>query len=636
MELHFQLWDEGTERIEVAGLHEFWERRTEACLDGLKFPALHVVDGIGYAALHAMRHLLRGDAKPGHMHEIASFLHRRQDDVAFWRCWERWHDESLRRLETICFRIADAWFDCGLPEAARSGLREETERWLNTHALAPLAGLVTPNKDELWLHLPLLASNADRAAVLRRRLLPMQLPGPAEGVQVPEAQRTKALRRQMRWSQVRRMMSRVWHHARATMPTVTHGVAWWWSGLQIDRAFWRFLAASCLFDLGMFVFILLYNLHLLDLGISVAGLGLVTGAMTAGSLAGILPGGIVVQRLKLQSTLRWVFLGVAGISVVRSIVTNQLLLLGSAFAAGMLLSLWTVCVAPAVTQLTTPRRRDVGFSLFCAAGIGLGIAGGVIGGHLPGWLQRSGLSHPTQAALLVSCALMALSALPLAGLQLLPVKQERRVYARSPFLMRFLAALAVWSLAMGAFNPFFNAFFSRQVGLPVERIGWLFSAAQFTQMVAVLAAPWVYRRFGLVRSIAGMQAATGVALLLLAVAPTPLAAVAYATFMAFQYMSEPGIFTLLMNNVREGERGGASALNMFVTNAGQAVSASIAGLAFARFGYSRPLCVAAGAAVGAAVLFRKLLETTPPRESVRAGGGRVATQVDERTGRKNL
>ncbi len=56
-------------------------------LEGLSFTAFHPVDAVGYASLHLLRHLLRGDAKPFHVYELASFLHQTAGAEYFWSQW---------------------------------------------------------------------------------------------------------------------------------------------------------------------------------------------------------------------------------------------------------------------------------------------------------------------------------------------------------------------------------------------------------------------------------------------------------------------------------------------------------------------------------------------------------------------
>jgi predicted MFS family arabinose efflux permease len=86
-----------------------------------------------------------------------------------------------------------------------------------------------------------------------------------------------------------------------------------------------------------------------------------------------------------------------------------------------------------------------------------------------------------------------------------------------------------------------------------------------------------------------------------------VAAATYAALMAFQFMSEPGMFTLLMSRVEEGERAGVSAINHFVMSGSQAAAAGVGGMAVTHFGYARVLASAAGIAALAACLFRLLV-----------------------------
>jgi predicted MFS family arabinose efflux permease len=142
----------------------------------------------------------------------------------------------------------------------------------------------------------------------------------------------------------------------------------------------------------------------------------------------------------------------------------------------------------------------------------------------------------------------------------------------------------------------------------VDRIGAIFSAGQLAQVAAILAAPIVLRRLGVIGGIAAMEIAAAVSLALLATAPAGLAAaLAYAAYMGFQYMSEPGTFSLLMSRVPDRQRSGASALNFFVINSSQAIAAAAAGTMVARAGYEPVLFAAAVLATLAALLFRFLL-----------------------------
>jgi len=132
--------------------------------------------------------------------------------------------------------------------------------------------------------------------------------------------------------------------------------------------------------------------------------------------------------------------------------------------------------------------------------------------------------------------------------------------------------------------------------------------AQFAQVIAVLAAPIVLKRLGAISGVMYMQLATAAALGMLTLGPTGvLAGAVYAGYMAFQYMSEPGMYSLLMEGVEAPERSGASALNFLVIFGGQAVAAAAAGVGVRKFGYPIILSVAAVTALIAGVMFRVLL-----------------------------
>ena len=197
VELHFQLWDERTERIQVTGLDKFWLTRTQQLFDKSPVPALDPVNQLGYAALHALRHLLRGDLKPAHVLELAHFLENQRNNQELWRQWEEWHDASLRQLETVSCLLAEAWFGCRLPQAIQAEvalLSRDVHGWFADFAASPLTSQYRPNKDELWLHLAMLPRLGDRIRVTRRRLLPLRLPGHVDAMFLPAQHITPYLR----------------------------------------------------------------------------------------------------------------------------------------------------------------------------------------------------------------------------------------------------------------------------------------------------------------------------------------------------------------------------------------------------------------------------------------------------------
>jgi MFS family permease len=607
VDLHFRFWGRDLTRMDPAGLEDFWDRRVERQLGDLRFPALHQADSLAYGGLHVLRHLLFGSLLPFHVYDLAWFLHSHADDAAFWKQWRESHHDSLRSLEAVGFRLARDWFACRLApevEAEVGLLGEPVRRWFEESGNSPVAALFHPNKDALWLHLSLLTSGADKRSVFFSGLFPTRVP-PAQAV----ARWPLRIYRKFSWH----VVSRVSYHLRLLPSTLWDGFRWWWASKGLGKQFWTFYVAHFCFDFGMFIFFFLYNLYLLDCGYTEKFIGQVTGVHAVGSIAGTIPAGLMAQRYGLRKTLLACFVLVSLVTALRALFVWQVPQLCLSFLSGAVMTIFAVCLSPALAQLTTQQNRPFGFSIVFSFGIADGIAGSLFAGHLPGWLTRiapmASHVHIMRSALLIGSAIVAIALWPTSRLRFAQTPPpERKFYNLSPFLRRYLPVIGIWSLATGAFSPFANIYFSQYLRMPLQRMGAVFSASQFSQVIAILAAPLIFRKFGLVTGITYMQIATAVALGCLSIVPgASSAALVYVGFMAFQWMSEPGMYSLLMSEVPPAERSGASAMNFLVVSAALAIAAFASGSAFAHFGYPIVLAATAGVALVAALLFRGLL-----------------------------
>ena len=229
VELHFRLWDPATERFQVEGLEQFPARQIEIELEGRLVPAFCDADQLGYATLHVLRHLLRGDLKPCHVYELAFFMQNRSRDEAFWSRWTELHSPALRSFQTISLILAHRWFGSILPETVKvtaEKLPGPVQLWLQHYAASPVLSRFWPMTDELWLHLALLSANRNKAAVLFRRLAPLSPPGQVEAVFVPEKEMTHKLRLLRRIRYIRFVSFRVLFHVRSLASVVSGAFRW--------------------------------------------------------------------------------------------------------------------------------------------------------------------------------------------------------------------------------------------------------------------------------------------------------------------------------------------------------------------------------------------------------------------------
>jgi predicted MFS family arabinose efflux permease len=622
-ELHFRFWDENFMRFRADGIGEFWNRRITRQVDGLAFPSLHPADNLGYTALNVLRDLLQGMPSLEQVHGVARFLHTQSSEEQFWHSWQELHDPSLRRLEAICFQLATDWFGCKVsPEVQEEmdQLPPAIQVWFSEASKSGLYPKSSQAKNGAWLHVLLLESLRDKADVLRETIFRVGSPPEIAEFNCSNVEASDQKPKRSLTDSCRRLLAYpTWLVSRSAVRLRTFpsffglGFKIWASKFNLGKDYWSFFASDFCFDLGMYVFFVLYNLYLLDRGVKENVVGLIASAAAVGGIAGAIPAGLLAHRFGMRKALLTCLTMVPVIFALRSIVSSETLLILLAFLGGFFITIWAVCISPAIAQLTNERNRPVGFSVLFSSGIALGIVGGQVGGRLPGWLgtlaSTTSPERTKQLALLVACAFVAVGAIFVSRIKFSSAPaNERRIYPSGRFIKRYLAAIAIWTLAGATFDPFYNVYFSQYLHMSVEQIGSIYSYAQLSQVLAIMATPFIFRKLGMVDGIVYLQIGAAITLGALALCSrVQMASIVYVGYMALHWMTEPGILIFLMNNVAPEERTGASALNFLVINIASALAAAIAGASFTKFGYPLVLTVASIVGLAAAFFFRLMV-----------------------------
>src|SRR5579884_4033525 len=76
-----------------------------------------------------------------------------------------------------------------------------------------------------------------------------------------------------------------------------------WRDAASRKSFWPLVPAVLLFNVGVAIFLFLYNLFMLHLGYAERSLGLLAGMLAFGSMAGTIPIGLLAQRLGTRKVL---------------------------------------------------------------------------------------------------------------------------------------------------------------------------------------------------------------------------------------------------------------------------------------------------------------------------------------------
>ena len=360
----------------------------------------------------------------------------------------------------------------------------------------------------------------------------------------------------------------------------------------------------------MSIYFFFFNLYLSGHGYSEAQLGLLTGTMAAGNLAGAFPAGRFIQRKGLRSALITCVIAAPIVLCARSLSPSFPLQLALAFLTVLALCLWAVCQAPFIAAITGERERPLAFSLVFSLGIGVGGLGALAGSRMPGWFSEhlafSDVLASDQLTLIAACCIAAIGVIPAVALRAGRTALPARAGSLwTPAVRRILPAIGTWGLVAGSFFPFANVFLATHLRLPLHSVGTVFSLSQLCQVAAVLCAPLVFRRLGVSNGVFTMQMATASCFLILALTANPVAAsMTYITLTGMQYMGEPGIYSMMMKIVPEESRGGASASMALVLGAAQLIAATCAGWTFTNLGYPRALGIIALVALTAGLLFK--------------------------------
>jgi MFS family permease len=411
-----------------------------------------------------------------------------------------------------------------------------------------------------------------------------------------------------------------------SVPTAASGVsvlaapAAWLIEKRLSRSFWVFFAVAFFFDFGFSVYFFLFNLYLLDFHFNERTIGLVGGALTLGSMIGTLPAGWVARKIGLRPLLALCLTAAPVVGVARAFFLFEWAQIGLAFLAGLAMCIWGVCFLPALARLTTGENRAAAFSLIFSVSIGTSALGGIVCGYLPQWLKLAGFAM--QAAevkriiLIASCCIALVGLIPLLRLRIpsqesapqSPEMAGNQPWRMSPFLLRFLPSMALWTAVLASFSPFANVYLQQDLHISLSQIGVIFSVSQGIQLCVGLLTPQVFRRLGLLNGIIAAQATTGAAIGCLAVTHNRALAVAlYLSFSATQWMSSPGLYNFLMSKVADGERSSAAAMTLFCNALFQSCATAAAGIFFAQFGYPRVLVGISALAFLAALLFGLLV-----------------------------
>jgi MFS family permease len=358
------------------------------------------------------------------------------------------------------------------------------------------------------------------------------------------------------------------------------------------------LASVVLTDFSLGMLITVFGVYIKTAGLSETVLGSAEGTISLAAAIACLCAPVVIGRSGYRRALvgAVLVLGAARLGQAAWPFTGALL--AFSVMGGLGDGVIQAAVVPFLSDNSTEAERPHLFSIDLFVRVFMAFLGGIAGGLLPAALAvATGPLASYRITVAVASALLLLAAVPLSKLRDLrppdrgTVRESAAAFAHFsswPHVWRLMVPQVTISAGAGLIIPFLSLYLKNGLGADIQTVGVISGVSQLAMGIAVLGAPLLARRFGLVRSVVMVEA---LSLPFMAVIPLVgdirVAAVIFWVRAALMNMTWPMWSQYSMEGVPAAEKTAVASLLVFGWNAARFVGA-IAGGALMTRSYTAP------------------------------------------------
>ncbi|MDR6227481.1 MFS transporter [Desmospora profundinema] len=393
-------------------------------------------------------------------------------------------------------------------------------------------------------------------------------------------------------------------------------MTFWKAYIQNFRGFDRnirlFLFASLFSQIGMGVFMVMYNLYIQAWGYPESVNGQVISMTSLATAIALIPAGLLSDRYGRKSILLIGGLVMASTLLVRAVVETPFWMITMAFFTGFFMAFLQVAAIPFLAEHSDPSQRIHLFSMNFAVITCGQVIGNVGGGVLTDLFQfvfHFSELKSLQTTLGIGGLLSMGALLPLVLLRERPRPTVSRSSSSLGFrwhdkkgqlklIGKFTLASAITGFGAGMVIPYLNLYFSDRFDASHSAVGVVISLGQAATALAIIIGPLVVSRMGEVRAVVFLQMASIPFLLLTAFSHNFY----WATFgflmrQALMNAGNPIIQSMVMARVDDDMKGFANSVNQMVFMLGWAlmgpISTGIVAHGGSYWGYAQVFCVTA-------------------------------------------
>jgi len=368
--------------------------------------------------------------------------------------------------------------------------------------------------------------------------------------------------------------------------------------------------ANILTQIGMGVFMVIYNFYIRKLGMPETVNGQIISMASLATALILVPAGLISDRFGRRKVIFYSIVVSGLILLLRSVMAVQDSLVFLAFAGGLTMAFSQVSGIPWMAENSKAEERVNLFSLHFALMTGANVIGNLLGGFLnDGFSLFLNDVNSIRLTLIIGALIFLVGAFPASKFQeKLPVKSEgkavepvRKLNWKSNGLkMIFLFAVSQLLIGFGAglVIPYLNLYFADRFSAPTSAIGLIISLGQAATALAMIIGPQVVKRVGEVRAVVFLQLSSLPFLLLTAFAHHLwIAALGFLFRQALMNAANPIQSSLMMEKVDDSVKGLGNSINQMVFNLGWAlmgpVSMGVVSEYGSYWGYAYVFCITA-------------------------------------------
>lgn len=370
-----------------------------------------------------------------------------------------------------------------------------------------------------------------------------------------------------------------------------------------NRNIKMFMLANVLIQVGMGVFLVMYNLYIKELGFPETLNGKIISMTSLASAIMLIPAGYLSDRLGRKGIIITGAIFAAGTLFYRSLVTGEQSLVYAAFFTGLFMALVQVSGVPFLAENSTAGERmhlfSIHFSLMTIASVIGSLGGGVLADalHLIGNISTV---DSIMYVLIIGAIIFTMGIVPLFQLKPTPKIEaetegsieESEGNAPTGFRknMKVIVLFGVANLLIGTGSglviPYLNLYFANRFDASNTYIGIILSLGSAMAAVAMLLGPALVKKVGKVKALVIFQLLSIPFLFITGYTNSLIiASIAFLMRQALMNAGNPIQSAIAMELVQDKYKGLANSVNQMVFNVGWASTGAISTGLVMTFGF---------------------------------------------------